>query len=258
MKRRNITSIGAVLFTVLAAGAVNAQMQTNTPPAKPKAVWKTEAAAGLTLTSGNSKTTLGTVGADTERKTDQDDWSLGVDGAYGRSQSPGQPASTTTAETLHSFTQYNWLFGDRTYAYGRLEGVHDGVADITYRATISVGAGYYFIKETNTDLSAEAGPAYVIEKLGDVSSSYATLRIGEKFHQSLSDRARIWQSLEFLPQVDKFQNYIVNGEVGIEADLTKDKKFALRSYVTDTFNSEPALGRKKNDMTWVTAIAYKF
>jgi hypothetical protein len=31
-----------------------------------------------------------------------------------------------------------------------------------------------------------------------------------------------------------------------------------RSYVTDTFNSEPAPGYKKNDLTWVTAIADKF
>jgi hypothetical protein len=47
-------------------------------------------------------------------------------------------------------------------------------------------------------------------------------------------------------------------ELGIEADLTKDKKFALRSYVTDTFNNRPAPGRQKNDVTWVMAIAYKF
>ncbi len=90
------------------------------------------------------------------------------------------------------------------------------------------------------------------------SSSYATLRVGEKFHQALSDRARLWQTAEFLPQVDQLNNYIINAELGIEADLTKDKKFRLRSYVTDTFNNEPATGRKQNDLTWVTAIAYNF
>ena len=58
--------------------------------------------------------------------------------------------------------------------------------------------------------------------------------------------------------MDRFSNYIVNAELGIEADLTKSKKLALRNYVTDTFNNEPAAGRKQNDLTWVTAIAYKF
>ena len=74
----------------------------------------------------------------------------------------------------------------------------------------------------------------------------------------MSDRARLWESAEWLPQVDKFNNYYVNSELGIEADLSKTKKLALRSYVTDSFNNEPAAGKKRNDLTWVTAIAYKF
>jgi putative salt-induced outer membrane protein YdiY len=154
--------------------------------------------------------------------------------------------------------QYNWLFTKRIYDFGRVEWLHDGVADINYRASLSVGAGYYFIKTTNTELSAEIGPTYVFQKLGDDSSAYATIRVGEKFNQALSDRARFWERAECLPQVDRLNNYIINAEVGIEADLTKDKKLALRSYVTDTFNNEPAAGRQKNDLTWVTAIAYKF
>ena len=181
-----------------------------------------------------------------------------MDGAYGRSKIPGQTETTTTAELLHGFTQYNQLFTDRFYGFGRVEGVHDGVADLKYRVSLSPGAGYYFIKNTNTDLCAEVGPGYVFQKQDDDSISYAMVRFGEKFHQALSDRARLWQTAEWPPQVDKFKNYVINAELGIEADLTKDKKLALRSYVTDTFNSEPAPDRKKNDLTWVTAIAYKF
>lgn len=235
-----------------------AQIQTNAPPPKPKAVWKSRVAVGLTMTSGNSETTLATVSADTSRKTDENEWSLGVDGAYGRSKVSGQTNTTTTAELLHGFTQYNQLFTERFYGLGRVEGVHDGVADLKYRVSLNLGAGYYFIKNTNTDLCAEVGPGYVFQQQDNETTRYAALRVGEKFHQALSDHARLWQMAEWAPQVDKFQNYVINAELGIEADLTKDKKLALRSYVTDTFNSEPAPDRKKNDLTWVTAIAYKF
>ena len=247
-----------VLALVSATGVatVRAQLQTNTTPAP--AVWKSSAAAGLTLTRGNGDTTLGTFTAATDGKWDDSELSIGADGAYGRSKTPGQTTTTTTAELLHGFTQYNWLFTERFYGYGRVEGVHDGVADIKYRATLSAGAGYYLIKNTNTDLSAEVGPGYIWQKLDDTTSDYATLRFGEKFHQALSDHARLWESAEILPQVKRFDNYIVNAEVGVEADLTKDKKLALRSYITDTYNKEPAPGRKENDMTWVTALAYKF
>ena len=58
--------------------------------------------------------------------------------------------------------------------------------------------------------------------------------------------------------MDKFSNYIVNAEVGIEADLTADRKLSLRAVLMDTFNSQPAAGREKNDVKLITAIAYKF
>jgi putative salt-induced outer membrane protein len=249
-----------MLAPLFAAGvfSVQAQVQTNSPPTKPKAKWESSAAAGLTLTRGNSSSTLATLSATTDGKWDQSELSLGADATYGRTKSPGQTTATTSAELLHGFVQYNWLFTERFYGYGRVEGLHDGVADIKYRVSLSPGVGYYFIKTTNTDLSAEAGPGYIFQELGNDTSSYAVLRLGEKFHQALSDRARLWQTAEVLPQVDRFSNYIINAEIGIEADLTRDKKFALRSYVTDTFNNEPAPGRQKNDVTWVTAIAYKF
>lgn len=250
----------AALALLYAAGVISiqAQIQTNAPPAKSKVKWASSAAVGLTLTSGNSETTLATLSASTDRKSDQSELSIEADGSYGRSKTSGQTATTTTAELLHGFVQYNWLFTRRAYGFGRVEGLHDGVADIKYRATLSTGAGYYLVKATNIDLSMDVGPGYVFQKLGNDSTSYATVRAGEKFHWAFSDRARLWQTAEILPQVDRLRNYIVNAEVGIEADLTKDKKFSLRSYVTDTYNNEPAVGRLKNDLSWITAIAYKF
>ena len=254
-----IQFIGLALASAIGAASLHAQIPTNAPPpVKPKAVWKSSVAAGLTLTSGNSETTLGTLTADTAGKWDHSELGFGANGAYGESKAPGQAQSTRTAEMLHGYTQYNWLFTERLYGYGRVEGLHDGVADIKYRVSLGPGAGYYFIKTTNTDLSAEAGPGYVFEKLGNESCSYGSLRVGEKFHQALSDRARLWQTAELLPQVDDLNNYVVNAELGIEADLTRDKKLALRSYITDTYNNVPAPGRKKNDLAWITAIAYKF
>ena len=260
MRKQNqlLVSVLLSVVSVFSSPSVHAQAVTNTPPAKPKIDWKSSAALGLTLSRGNSKSTQVTLSANTDGKWDQSELSLGADGTSGRSQSPGQPAPTTTAELLHGFGQYNWLFGDRFFGFGRVEGLHDGVADLKYRVSLNLGAGYYFIKNTNVDLCAEVGPGYVFQEQGTSSTSYAALRAGEKFHLALSDRARLWQTLEVAPQVDKFDNYVANAELGLEADLTKDKKLALRTCVTDTFNNEPAPGRQKNDVTWVTSIAYKF
>ena len=246
-----------IVAAVAALTAVNsAQAQAAAPTPPPDTGWKSSAAAGLTLTRGNSDTLLATLGAATGKKWDQNEVSLGIDGSYGKSTIAG--VNQTTAGSIHAFGQYNRLFNERLYGYLRLEGLHDAVADINYRITLSPGLGYYLIKEKKTSLSVEVGPGFVFEKLGGVNKSFVTLRVADKFSHELSDRARVWQYAEIMPQVDKFSNYIVNAEVGIEADLTADRKLSLRAVLMDTFNSQPAAGREKNDVKLITAIAYKF
>ncbi len=227
--------------------------QTPPPPQ-----WLSSASLGLTLTRGNSDTTTISAAATTEKKWDQNDLSFGVDGLYGTTKLPGSSSSTENAEQLHGFAQYNRLFTERFYGYARVDGLHDGIADIKYRLALSPGVGYYFIKEKTIDLSGEVGPGFVDEHLGNQYEDYATARVAEKFHYAFTDRARLWQTAEWLPQVDYVKNYIINFEIGIEADLTSDKRLTLKSYLDDTYNNVPAAGHKKNDAKLVTAIGYKF
>ncbi len=229
------------------AGMV-AQAQTATTNAEP--VWEKSAALGLTLTRGNSDTMLFTANALAARKGKKNEISLGADATYGENN------DVKNAESLHGFIQYNRLFTERFYGYARLDGLHDAIADLKYRLTFSPGAGYYFIKNDRTRLSAEVGPGLIHENQGGKTKTYFTARAAERFELKLNDRVRIWQSLEFLPQVDDLDNYILNAEAGIESALTK--KLSLRTFVQDTYDNVPAPGRQKNDVKLVTAIAYKF
>jgi len=231
-------------------------------------MWQSSIAAGATLTRGNSETFLGTLTGATGKKWNQNELAFGADAAYGTTteeiKNPGTPPpqtikhDNTTAETVHGFGQYNRLFNERLYGYGRIEGLHDGVADIDYRLSLNVGAGYYFIKTKPTQFSAEIGPGYIVQRLGGQGDNYVTLRAAEKFNQALSDRARLWETAEILPQVDDFNNFIVNFEIGVESDLNSSKSMSLRVYLDDTYNNVPATGRKKNDLKLVAAVAYKF
>jgi putative salt-induced outer membrane protein YdiY len=220
--------------------------------------WKSSLAFGLTMTRGNSETFLSTLTAATVKKWGQNELGFGADGAYGTTKDQNTGVTTKNNNSARGFGQYNRLFSDRWYGFGRVEGLYDGVADIDYRVTLSVGLGYYAIKTTNTDLSFEAGPGYVFEKLGGEEDDFATLRLAERFNHALSEHARIWEKIEYLPSLKNFSKYIVNGEIGIEADLSKDKKWALRAYLQDTYNSVPAPAHKNNDMKLIAAIAYKF
>ena len=175
---------------------------------------------------------------------------FGMDGSYGEND------SVKNSETLHGVGQYNHLFSDRFYGFFNLEGLHDGIADLQYRITLSPGAGYYFLKETNTTLAGELGPGLITQRLGDLDTTYATLRLAERFEHKLNNGARVWEKVEFLPQVDKLRNFLVNAEVGAEASLTKT--FSLQVTLQDSFINQPAPGYKSNDVKLISSLVYKF
>jgi len=212
--------------------------------------WETSAAAGLTLTRGNSDTLMFTSNILSSKKWEKNEARLGASATYGETD------NERSAETISAFAQYNRLFSERMYGYLRIDGMRDAVANVEYRFALSPGLGYYFIKRADTSLSVEVGPGVIHEKQGGTTDTYATLRIAERFEHKLSDRSRIWQYAEFLPQIDDFDNYIINAEIGIESSLTE--KLSLRNFLVNSYDNEPAPGRKKNDMKLVTALAYRF
>jgi putative salt-induced outer membrane protein YdiY len=263
-----------VLAAILLAGAVAAQAQTNTSsstnqtttnaaPAHPKVPtptngWKSTISFGLTLARGNTDTTMASATFNTQKKWPQNDLMFGADGLYGETKNPGTQKNTESAEVLHGFSQYNRTITDGLYGYARIDGFHDGIADIKYRLTPAPGIGYYFITNKIMALSAEIGPGYIREQLDGETESFATLRIGEKFHYAISPHAKAWESLEFLPQINRFDNYIVNAELGVEASLNKANNLSLRSVLQDSYNNIPAADRLKNDLKLITSVVYKF
>jgi putative salt-induced outer membrane protein YdiY len=239
-----------VTVHVLAGFACSAFGQAQDPALQKEPTWETSAALGFTLQRGNTKTLLFTGNIQTTKKTPKHEWNFGADATYGEND------DEKNAENMRGYGQYNHLFTERFFGYLRGEVFHDDIADIDYRITIGPGAGYYFIKEKNMSLRAEAGPAFVHEKTGDGTDDYLTVRLAERFDWKFNDRAKIWQSLEVLPQVDDFDNYLLNAEAGLETSITP--KLSLRTYVQDTYDNEPAPDRQKNDVKFVTALAYKF
>jgi putative salt-induced outer membrane protein YdiY len=255
-------SNGIQWLTVVSVAAIgifsfHAQAQTNAPPAaEKKPQWESIAALGFTLTRGNSETLLATLTAGTRKKWTKNELSLGADGTYGESTVNGQ--NTVNANSAHGFVQYNRLFTERFYGYARVDGMFDDVADIYYRAAVSPGVGYYLINKPTIDFSLEVGPAYIWENVGGEVKDYAAVRVGEKFHYKLSDRARFIQTAEWLPQATYLKNYIVNFLAGIDTDITADKKAILGVYLYDNYNNVPAPGFKCNDLKLVVALGYKF
>jgi putative salt-induced outer membrane protein YdiY len=227
------------------------------PPPPPKTNnWEIAAAAALTLTRGNSETFLVTLSLDAKRKWEKNELALGVSGGYG--ESSVNNVNTKNTEFVQGYGQYNRMFSDRFYAGLRLDGQYDGIAGIDYRFKVSPMAGYYLIKDAKMTLALEGGPSFIMEHLqGQEVDSYWAARLAERFNYKLTASTAVWESLEYLPKVsDWTANYLVNFEAGIETSI--NKHWSLRVVFQDMYASEPANGRKSNDIRLMAGTGYKF
>lgn len=238
-------------FVLVVAGVCSALNAEDAAKAEKKPEWKTSAALGFTLTQGNSDTVLVDANLLGLKKWELNELSAKFNGSY------GQAEGEKNNEVLHGTAQYNRLLGGTDfYFYGKGDLLHDAVADVEYRLIASFGAGYYFVNRDKMKLSSEVGTGYIVEKLGAGNNDYFNLRVGERFDYQISERARLWQSTEWLPEAADFANYLLISEIGVESDLTK--KMSLRVSLRDNYDNRPAPGRKSNDLRLVTGLGYKF
>ena len=257
---RRAIALAAVLMCAgygVARGDDSAAAAAPPPPPPPKTnAWVTTAAAALTLTRGNSETFLVTLGLDTKAKWGRDELALGVSGGYG--DNTVNNVNSTTTEFVQGYGQYNHLFSDRFYGGIRLDGQYDGIAGIDYRFKVSPMAGYYLIKTGKMSLAAEGGPSLIMEHLeGQDADSYWAARLAECFDYKITPTTGVWESLEYLPKVtDWAANYLLNFEAGIETSI--NKHWSLRVVFQDMYASEPANGRKSNDIRLMAGTGYKF
>lgn len=212
--------------------------------------WKRSASAGLTLTAGNTETAVASADLSIAGKNDQSKLNVGLNAVY------GTESSDTTAQTFRAFSQYNRDINDDIYGYIRADALHDEIADVDFRLTLGPGLGYNLINKEEASLGLELGGAVIYEKLGGESDTYASVRFAETYERQLSENAKVWQSVEFLPQVDEFDNFLLISEIGIESKL--NEKLSLRVVLQDRFDNEPAPGRKRNDVKLISGVSYSF
>jgi putative salt-induced outer membrane protein YdiY len=134
---------------------------------------------------------------------------------------------------------------------------HDDVAEVHYRAILGPALGYYFIKTDASKLNLDVGASYLRQRVDATGNGgYVTLHVGEHGEHALTKGAKVWEDVQYYPQIADFSNYLLNSEVGIEAAL--NNRFSLRVCADDKFNSQPAPGRKENDILLVSSLVYKY
>jgi len=214
--------------------------------------WTLKAACGANLVRGNSDTTSANLELSADRKDAANECHLGALYAYGETD------DEVSEENSKAEGQYNRLLSERVYLYLNGKAERDDIAMLDYRVLAGPGAGCYLVKEDDHSLKIEAGVSYLGEKLTytDTADDAATetvereettaLRVMERYEGKLG-QAKVWQSIEYLPETDDPEVYLLAAEAGIETLVTD--LLSLRVAVTDKYDSDPAPDTKENDVT---------
>ncbi|NCD21520.1 MAG: DUF481 domain-containing protein [Spartobacteria bacterium] len=220
--------------------------------------------AGLTMTDGNSETLAANVGLKTEgEKEGLGSVLAGAEFNYGentvKTETTDEAGVVTVTENDEKTIENAKIFANakktltpKTFGYVDGSALYDDVADIDYRATLGPGLGFYLVKNDKRELSFEAGPSYVWEEVGGVSDDYLALRFAERYTCQALENAKLVQSLEYVPEAEDFDNYLLVGEIGVEAAM--NERLNLRVVLQDKYDNTPAAGKERNDVSLIAGI----
>lgn len=209
--------------------------------------WKNSAGIGLSMTDGNSETLVANASAKSEHTAEAGILTLGIEGNYGEAD------DEKNVENAKAMANYKRTY-DAFYAYLDGNVLYDDIAAIDYRATVGPGLGKFLVDTEKTKLGVEAGVACIFEDVADVTEDYAALRLAQNFSRQISETAKVFESVEYLPEIEDFDNYLLNGEVGIEAAINSSA--SIRVSVKDKYDSTPGEGLEENDVSLIAALNF--
>jgi len=215
-------------------------------------------AVGGSMTSGNSETLNANASLGGVLETQVRELRLGVEGSYGESQvettadGVTKREDETTTQNAKAFACYKRKFGE-TYAYSDNSIRHDDLAALDYRLVVGVGGGRHVVSTETSKLGLELGGAYVREEMADdTADDYLAFRVAGRHEQKVGESSKLWESAEYLPRWDDFDDYLINAEAGVEAAL--NARLDLRLVVQDRYDSKPPEGIDKNDVAVIGSL----
>ncbi len=244
-----ILTVTAIIATVTAALSVTTLAQEEAKS------FSTTFAAGLTINDGNTENTQAYAALISEvEKEDLGSIRMGIEGNYGESTVDDE--TDTTSENAKIYAGAKKTLSERTFLASDFSALYDNVAEIDYRAVVSIAPGTFLTRNESTKVSVEFGPAYVWEDVADISDDYAALRLAQRFDHPFSETAKIWESVEYIPDLEDFDRYLVVAEIGAEAALNSHMN--LRVVLQDRYDNAPGEGLEHNDLSLISGISVSF
>ncbi len=243
------------------------------PPPPPQG-WSGSGEAGLSDSSGNTKSQNLNVKLDIKYNDDRwkDDFYLTAlrNKSNVTDVTTGATSNQLTAARYEAGASAGYMLDDRSYIVGALRYEHDSFSPYQYQYIASIGYGYQVLKNASDELSFEIGPGYKVVQAASFnvvnptpppaligikpdSDSNVVARGAINYKHNFSDTVSFTDT--FLVEAGSGDKFIQN-DAGLSVKMSD--KLALKVGYQVQHNSEVELGFKKTDQLLTTNLVYSF
>ena len=249
------------------AGEKQVEVAALPPEEKPPETWHGSINVAYESARGNTYKNNASVIANLNRRWDEDRVNFDFGYYYSKTGTTRDSREKTTDRwELEGQHDHFWRPTFYTYENGRYE--QDDIAGLDYRLRLGAGVGYQWLDDKKFDATGswsfnqEFGVAWIRVDYKnpdpDADDSYATFRYAHhlKYHPKWNPDIEGFHNLEYLPQIDDFDNYLIKADIGFTTKIIMD--FDLLAKIEWDYNSMPALGRKSSDIRYIVGLGYKW
>ena len=244
------------LFAAFAAAAGTSQAQVTL---KPDGKWRYLITAGANATSGNSDTTQFNATGEAARVTDRDKLTFRGQGNYGKVN------GATATQRYLAGTQYNRDISQHSFYFGSGDFLRDRPSNIAHRYSAAGGVGRHMIRSDNLNFDISLGLGYTQDRyvapvsvLGQVRNEYGRteLVMAEETSHTLTGTTKLRQKFTLYPNLTDTGAYRGLLDAGISVAMTNT--LSLTAGVNYRYDSDPGVGLKKGDASFVTGVSLRF
>ena len=213
--------------------------------------WRSRADLSLILSQGNSETKNYNVFFESILKRRRSEHALAL------LINNEKAEAILTREQFDLDYGYKRFISRKWFASGTAEYFEDELKDIERRITMSGGAGYQFWDNVKGELSVDLSVSAVQEKIGLEGEINPALRLGIDYRRMLFlDKMELFHRQSVLAIPDAERGQVINASSGIRYELSTFVDTAFR--IDTNYETKPAPGREKTDLTYTIGLGLKF
>jgi putative salt-induced outer membrane protein YdiY len=220
---------------------------------QPSEDWDGSFAFGVNGTSGNSENSNLNLTVDAKREDD-----VGITDILLTYFYASNDIATTTdqifAQARHerklANPNFTWWFSG---FYQR-----DRFTNFDYRIGAHTGLGILLYEFDDRFLKFRSG-AGASREVGGVNDEWIPeLQFGLDWERRLTDRTKLFATVDVFPNVQDFSDYRANTEAGIETLLDEALDMRLRAFLLNRYDSTPDPGNVSNDVNYGLSLVFGF